>query len=395
MKEPEFIWQQPGWPALCYDSVRVGAEVALARRTQGVVEGKLAALGFEQRQQLAAEAWTQEAMATAAIEGERLDLQAVRSSVARRLGVADLNGAHAPRHIDGLLDIMDDAVSQACAPLTHERLQAWQAALFPTGFSGMRPILVGAYRQHAEPMQIVSGRPGHETVHYEAPPSAAVPPDMAQLLAWLEACAEPEHLIASALAHLWFETIHPFEDGNGRVGRVLIDLVLARDAGEASRLIRISQQLLDQREAYYTALAQAQHGTLDVTDWVVWFVAQVRLACEQASTVVDLSLTKARFWSEHRDQHLSARQRKVVNTLLDAGPGGFAGGMSTQKYESLAATSRATASRELIELEALGLLGTAGAGRSTRYYIKLAGWEPPHDKSPTSTFRENIDQTSL
>ena len=184
MKEPEFIWQQPGWPALRYDSVRVGAEVALARRTQGIVEGKLAALGFEQRQQLAAEAWTQEAMATAAIEGERLDLQAVRSSVARRLGVADLSGAHAPRHIDGLLDIMDDAVSQACAPLTHERLQAWQAALFPTGFSGMRPILVGAYRQHAEPMQIVSGRPGHETVHYEAPPSAAVPPDMAQLLRW-------------------------------------------------------------------------------------------------------------------------------------------------------------------------------------------------------------------
>ena len=357
--------------------MRVGTEVALARRAQGIVEGKLAALGFEQRQQLAAEAWTQEAMATAAIEGERLDLQAVRSSVARRLGVADLKGARAPRHIDGLLDIMDDAARQASAPLTHERLQAWQAALFPTGFSGMRPILVGAYRQHAEPMQIVSGRPGHETVHYEAPPSAAVPADMTQLLAWLEACAEPEHLIQAALAHLWFETVHPFEDGNGRVGRVLIDLVLARDAGEASRLIRISQQLLDQRAAYYTTLAQAQHGTLDATDWVLWFVAQVRLACEQASTVMDLSLTKARFWSEHRNQNLSARQRKVVNTLLDAGPGSFAGGMSTQKYESLAATSRATASRELIELEALGLLAAAGAGRSTRYYVKLEGWAPP------------------
>jgi len=374
MTKPEFIWQQPGWSALHYDRVRVGAEVALARRAQGVVEGKLAVLGFEQRQQLAAEAWTQEAMATAAIEGERLDLQAVRSSVARRLGVIDQKGAHAPRHIDGLLDIMDDAVNQASAPLTDARLQAWQAALFPTGFSGMRPILVGAYRQHAEPMQIVSGRAGHETVHYEAPSSASVTASMAHLLAWLDAGAEPEHLVQAALAHLWFETIHPFEDGNGRVGRVLVDLVLARDAGEASRLIRISQQLLDQREAYYTALAQAQHGALEVSDWVVWFIAQVRLACEQASTVIDLSLTKARFWAEHRDQNLSARQRKVVNTLLDAGPGGFAGGMSTKKYESLATTSRATASRELIELEALGLLCATGAGRSTRYHIKLEGW---------------------
>lgn len=376
MESPKFIWHQPGWPALQYDSARVGAEVALARRAQGVVEGKLAAFGFEQRQQLAAEAWTQEAMATAAIEGERLDLQAVRSSVARRLGVGELKGPNAPRHIDGLLDIMDDAVSKAAAPLTHERLQAWQAALFPTGFSGMRKILVGAYRQHAEPMQIVSGRLGHEKVHYEAPPSAAVPAEMAPLLVWLNAGTEPESLIQAALAHLWFETIHPFEDGNGRVGRVLIDLVLARDAGEASRLIRISQQLLEQREAYYAALAQAQHGSLDVTDWMVWFVAQVRVACEQASTVIDQSLAKARFWSAHRDKDLSTRQRKVVNTLLDAGPGGFEGGMSTKKYESLAATSRATASRELIELVALGLLCTAGAGRSTRYYINLAGWSP-------------------
>jgi Fic family protein len=377
METPEFIWQQPDWPTLTYDRERVGVEVALARRVQGVVEGKLAALGFEQRQQLAAEAWTQEAMATAAIEGERLDLQAVRSSVARRLGVVDLQGAHSPRHIDGLLDIMGDAVDKASAPLTHERLQAWQAALFPTGFSGIRKILAGAYRQHAEPMQIVSGRTGHETVHYEAPSSVAVPVEMAQLLAWFNTRAETESLIQAALAHLWFETIHPFEDGNGRVGRVLIDLVLARDAGEASRLIRISQQLLEQRTAYYTALAQAQHGPLEVTDWVVWFVAQVRLACEQASAVIELSLAKARFWSEHRDKDLSARQRKVVNTLLDAGPGGFAGGMSTQKYESLAATSRATASRELIELEALGLLGSAGAGRSTRYHVNLAGWSPP------------------
>jgi len=357
-----------------YDGPRVAAVLAEARRAQGRVEGQLAALGFDARQQLAAEAWVQEAMSTAAIEGERLDLLAVRSSIARRLGVAQEKGPHAPRHVDGLLDIMDDAVTHASKPLTHERLQAWQAALFPTGYSGMRKLQVGGYRQHAEPMQIVSGPLGRETVHYEAPSSAKVPDEMTRFLAWFNDDTGSEGLVQAALAHLWFETVHPFEDGNGRVGRVIVDLVLARDAGEASRLFRISQQLLETRDAYYAELERAQHGPLDVTPWVVWFVSQIRLACGQASAVIDLALAKARFWSLHHDKDLSARQRKAVNTLLDAGPVGFEGGMSTRKYESLASTSRATASRELIELVSLGLLAAQGAGRSTRYRINLDGW---------------------
>ncbi|MBA3599187.1 MAG: Fic family protein [Methylibium sp.] len=374
-QSPQLVWKQPGWPALRYDRSRVAAEVALARRAQGVVEGKLAALGFEPRQQLTADAWTHEAMSTAAIEGERLDLQAVRSSVARRLGVAQVKGPNVPRHIDGLLDIMDDAVGNAGAALTDERLQSWQAALFPTGFSGMSKILVGAYRRHDEPMQIVSGPPGRGKIHYEAPPSSAVPAEMARFLEWFNAGAEPQSLIQAALAHLWFETVHPFEDGNGRVGRVVIDLVLARDAGEASRLIRISQRLLEKRDEYYEELERAQHGSLDVTAWVDWFIKQVKVACEQASGLIDQSLAKARFWSEHSDKDLTARQRKVVNALLDAGPGGFEGGMSTRKYESLTAASRATSSRELIELVELGLFRPAGAGRSTRYHLNVEGWK--------------------
>jgi Fic family protein len=374
MKSPHLVWQDPGWPKMRYDVALVGTEIALARRAQGVIEGKLAALGFEQRQELAAEAWSQEAVSTAAIEGERLDLQAVRSSVGRRLGVVNGGGPNAPRHIDGLLDIMDDAVSNASAPLSHERLQAWQAALFPTGFSGMSKIRVGAYREHAEPMQIVSGRIGSENVHYEAPPSARVQAEMEQLLKWFNNKAEAESLTQAALAHLWFETIHPFEDGNGRVGRVLVDLVLARDTGEASRLIRLSQRLLEEREDYYHELERAQHGSVDVTSWVVWFVAQVRVACEQASLVIDESLVKARFWFDHRDKELAPRQRKALNALLDAGPGGFEGGMSTKKYENLTGASRATSSRDLIELEQMKLLRQAGAGRSTRYYINIEGW---------------------
>jgi len=331
-------------------------------------------VGFQQRLELAAEAWTQEALSTAAIEGERLDLQAVRSSVARRLGVGDQKGPNAPRHVDGLLDIMDDAVSRAAQPLTHERLYAWQAALFPTGYSGMTKLLVGAYRQHEEPMQIVSGRLGRERVHYVAPPSAQVANEMSRLLDWFASDEEPEGLVRAALAHLWFETIHPFEDGNGRVGRAIVDWVLARDSGETSRMIRISQRLLERRGDYYDELEHAQHGPLDVTGWVVWFVTQFRVACEEASVVIDESLAKARFWLDHRDKELSPRQRKVLNVLLDAGPEGFEGGMSTKKYENLTGASRATSSRDLIELEGLGLLRHTGDGRATRYHLNIPGW---------------------
>ncbi|WP_162600659.1 Fic family protein [Paraburkholderia sp. C35] len=379
------IWQAPTWPGMHYDAVRVGAELSRARRAQGVVEGKLAGLGFEQRLELAAEAWSQDAVATAAIEGERIDLTAVRSSVARRLGVGNQDGPNAPRSVEGLLDIMDDAVRQREAPLTHERLYAWQAALFPTGYSGMVKILVGAYREHAEPMQIISGRVGHERVHYEAPSSADVPAEMQKLLDWFNATTEHDSLVKAALAHLWFETIHPFEDGNGRIGRVLIDLVLARDSGDVSRLIRTSQRLLDRRRDYYEQLERAQHGGLDVTEWVVWFVEQVRVSCEEASRVVDASLEKAVFWMNHQDKVLTARQRKVVNLLIDAGPNGFEGGMSTRKYEGIGGTSRATASRELIELEELGFLRKVGAGRSTRYYLSIQEWGPAdaiHDGEP-------------
>ena len=384
MDAPHFIWQDPDWPAMRYDGAVVGAEVALARRAQGVVEGKLSALGFDQRRTLAAEAWSQEAVATAAIEGERLDLLAVRSSVARRLGVASQPGPSVPRHIDGLLDIMDDAVNRAAAPLSHERLHAWQAALFPTGYSGMRKIRVGAYREHTEPMQIVSGRIGHEKVHYEAPPSSMVAAEMEAMLAWFNHDGNGDSLVRAALAHLWFETVHPFEDGNGRVGRVIVDLVLARDSGETSRLMRISQGLLAKRDDYYIELERAQSGGLDVTAWVAWFVTQVRAACEQAALIIDEAMAKGRFWRAHGDKELSPRQRKVLNVLLDAGPGGFEGGMSTKKYESLTGTSRASASRDLSELEDWGLLLRAGNGRSTRYYPNIPGWDLRAEAAGTS-----------
>ena len=377
MKTPQYIWQQPGWPKLSYDRVPISAAVNAARRVQGFVGGRLSAIGLQERKQLAAESWTQEAVATAAIEGERLDLEAVRSSVCRRLGVKGARAARAPRNVEGLLDIMEDAVGNAGAALTDARLQNWQQALFPSGFSGRNPVLVNAYRDHREPMQIVSGPLGREKVHYEAPSSKVVPAEMKRFLKWFNEGKESDSLVCAALAHLWFETIHPFEDGNGRVGRAIVDLTLARDLGDTSRTIRISQQLRDNGDAYYDQLQLAQRGALDVTAWVLWFVSQVRAACEKAVSVVDQSLAKARFWTTHSDKDLNGRQRKIVNALLDAGPGGFQGGMNTRKYEAMASTSRATASRELIELAGLGMLRMVGAGRSTRYYIELDGWVPP------------------
>ena len=378
-KPSAYVWQQPGWPALRYDGATVAAAVAAARRAQGAVEGRLVAIGMDQRQGIVADAWTQEALSTAAIEGERLDLHAVRSSVARRLGVAQAKSANTPRHVDGLLDVMDNAVSKAHEAMTHDRLQAWQAALFPTGYSGLQRIRVGGYRQHGEPMQIVSGRIGRETVHYQAPPSVQVHAEMSQFLAWLNHPTGEDGLVKAALAHLWFETVHPFEDGNGRVGRAVVDWVLARDtprALEPTRLLRISQQLLAQRRNYYLQLEQAQRSELQVTGWVLWFVSQVHAACDAAAAVVDAALAKATYWNEHRNCDINPRQRKAVNLLLDAGPGGFEGGLSTRKYESLAGVARATASRDLLELLALGLLQQAGAGRSTRYHLALDGWGP-------------------
>jgi Fic family protein len=368
----DYIWQRPGWPQLEHDAAAVASAIAATRRAQGAAEGQLAAIGLVRQQELAADAWTQEALSTAAIEGERLDLETVRSSVARRLGVMPTADRAVPRAVDGLLDVMEDAVARASEPLTHQRLHAWQAALFPTGYSGITRILVGGYREHAEPMQIVGGRIGRETVYYEAPTSARVQAEMDQFLAWLSRPAQSQidSLLQAAQAHLWFETIHPYEDGNGRIGRAIVDWVLAREAGPASRMLRLSQQLLAQRKAYYAQLEQAQHGPLDITPWLVWFIDQIRSAFEATSAVISQSLDKAQFWNEHRSKDLNPRQRKAINLLLDAGPGGFEGGLSTRKYENLTGAARATASRDLIELAGMGLLRQVGAGRSTRYELR-------------------------
>jgi Fic family protein len=370
------IWAKPGWPGLTYDAAETSGVLADASRHQGVVIGKLSGVGMSEQTSILADSWTREAIATAAIEGQNLNLDSVRSSIARRLGTVVSKEGPRSREVEGLLDLMNSAIRGANKPLTADLLCAWQESIFPSGFSGAQVIVTGVYRRAGEPMQIVSGPYGRETVHYIAPPAERVQKEMNLFLDWINSKTNTPMIEKAALAHLWFESIHPFEDGNGRVGRAIIDWVAAREIGENARLIRISEQLLAHRADYYAELEAAQHGDIDVTRWVKWFVGQYGQACLKTAEVVDLALAKAHFLRERITRPLNARQHTIVERLLDAGPRGFEGDLSTKKYEIITGAARATAYRDLADLCDRQILHTFGEGPATRYYIDLPGWEP-------------------
>ena len=393
-KPPRYLWHHPAWPAFTFDAAALSQDLSNARLEQGKLLGLLEAVGLQAGQEVARELWVQEAMATAAIEGEKLDLAAVRSSVAHRLGLADLPTAD--RHVDGLVTVMADATEQYQAPLTQERLCLWQAALFPGGSANLRRIAVGRYRDHADAMQIVSGRLGREVVHYVAPPSAQVPQEMAGFLAWFALPASVpgtasgkapglHGLARAALAHLWFETIHPFEDGNGRLGRAIVDMALAQDMGAAVRVFGMARQMMTTRAAYYDALNLAQRSmsgaALDVTPWVQWFVQAFTQGCITSQAVVKQALEKAEFRQRAAACGVNARQTKVLDRLLEAGNstlgGGFLGGLTSDKYCKLTGTSKATATRDLVDLAVKGLLRITGVGKATRYAIAIDLWVQP------------------
>jgi len=371
MPQRVFIWQRPEWPRFAVREAELAAPLKDARLAQGRVTGKAQALGLAAVDSAAGEIWAAEAVATASIEGETLDLAAVRSSVARRLGLPAPAKARHARDVEGLLDMMQDAVARHAEPLTRKRLFAWQAALFPTGRSGLVKIRTGGWRTGAGPMQVVSGPIGRQKVHYEAPPARAVPRLMGEFLRWFADSARKgiDSFTRAAVAHLWFETIHPFEDGNGRVGRAIVDLVLAQSSGVSIPLYRMSSRLSANRAEYYQELERAQRGTLDATRWAAWFIGKFCVACRESEETIDRSLARARFWARLAHVSLSDRQRKAVNTLLDAVPGGFAGGLSAGKYQNLTSTSRQTASRDLADLVEKGVLRVTGQLKGTRYHL--------------------------
>ncbi len=367
---PKYVWAQPGWPDFTVRAEALAEPLGRARLAQGTVLGLAQALGLESHPEIVHEIWVGEALAPAGIEGEKLNLDAVRSSVMRKLGIPKAGAS--TRHVDGLVDVMDDATRNFGSKLTHARLCGWQAALFPSGRSGLARIETGKYRTNAEPMQIVSGRQGRDKVHYEAPPSSQAHTEMTRFIVWFNSSVPGgtiavDGLVRAALAHLWFETIHPFEDGNGRIGRALADMALAQDANAAVRLYSLSRRLHENRTQYYNALNAAQCGTHDATDWVVWFITQFEAACRQSASIVRAAVDKAHFWRAAPE--MNERQKKVVQKLLDAGPGGFAGGMSAAKYVNITGASKATATRDLADLAERGVLAVAGQGRGTRYTL--------------------------
>jgi Fic family protein len=370
-----WIWQAPTWPRLTFDAGRLARPLALARQESGALYGKAAAIGLDEQAILEREVWSKEAVATAAIEGESIDLATVRSSVARRLGLT-LQSPAVPRAVEGLLDVMENAADVWELPLTRERLCAWQAALFPTA-STIRDIVVGEYRSGADPMQILSGPHGRERVHYQAVAGAAVRAEMHAFLDWFNGTTEVDGLLRAGLAHVWFESIHPFEDGNGRVGRAVVDLALAQDARRSSRLLGISAAMRHRQDDYYDALNIAQRGNGDVTSWLQWFLDTYIEACRSSEALIDEALSRARFWADHRTVSLNEMQRRVLNKMLEAGPGRFDGGLTARKYMAIVGTTRVTASRHLADLLEKGLIVRAAgpSGRSTRYDIALPGWE--------------------
>ena len=372
-----WIWNAQTWPKLVYDQQVLTGAVSRAHSEEGKLLGKADAVGVEDMSRVQSEIWSGEAVATAAIEGEKLDLASVRSSVARRLGIAPTFVAAVPRNVEGLLDVMEDAAANWNSELTEERLFRWQAALFPSGHSSLRIVETGRYRTHSEPMQIVGGPEGKQVVHYEAPPSNAVRPEMRNFLDWFNATKDSgtvDGILRAGLAHVWFESIHPFEDGNGRVGRAIIDMALAQDAHIPYRLHGMSVELRQRQAGYYEALNQAQRGTGDVTEWLAWFTETFADSCHVSAKLIDDALIRARFWGQHKNVELNERQRKALNKLLEAGPGKFEGGMTPRKYVALSRVTSLTASRDLAELVNKGLLVRAGAGRSTHYNLAIPGW---------------------
>ena len=366
-RTPRYLWQLPDWPHLAFDAAALAAPLAQVHRAQGMLAGRMAYLGLAQRDQATLQVLTQEVITTSAIEGERLELDAVRSSVARKLGL-DI-GALAPsdRHVDGVVDVVLDATRNFDQPLTPQRLFGWHAALFPTGYSGRTRITVAAWRTDASgPMQVVSGPVGREKVHFEAPPAATLPAQTQAFFDWFEAAPAGDALIKAGLAHLWLVTLHPFDDGNGRLSRAVGDMALARAEGTHQRFYSFSAQIQRERKDYYDQLEATQRGTLDVTPWLHWFLGCLLRAVEGADATRAGVLDKAQFWQRWAGTPMNARQTLVLNHVLD----GMEGKLTNAKWAAMGKCSADTALRDINDLLERGVLRRLeGGGRSIGYEL--------------------------
>jgi Fic family protein len=366
-----YIYQQPTWPAFTWQHEHLEPLLGAVRHQQGRVLGHMEALGFSVQAEALLQTLTLEALKSSEIEGEILPSEQVRSSLARRLGIAVAGLVPAERRVEGVVEMLLDATQGFAQPVTAERLCAWQAALFPTGRSGLQRLQVGAWRTGAKgPMQVVSGAIGREQVHFEAPAAEMVAAEMTRFLTWFKARTPLDAVLKAGVAHLWFVTIHPFEDGNGRVARALTELQLARADASAQRFYSLSAQMRLERSAYYAQLEAAQKAGLDITAWLEWFLACLSRALRATEQTLAQVLAKARFWERHAAFPFNARQQRLLNQLLD----GFEGKLTSSKWALIAKCSQDTATRDIQALLAQGILAReAAGGRSTSYRLAEAG----------------------
>ena len=367
---PAHIWQRPEWPQFQQDTARLAKHLAHARHIQGKLLGRMEALGFEMRSEATLRTLTEDVVKTSEIEGEILVPDQVRSSIANRLGL-DVGGLPVPdRNVDGVVEMALDATRNYAEPLTEDRLLSWHAALFPTGRSGMRRIRVGQWRDDADgPMEVVSGPLGRQRVHYTAPPGERLGDEISRFLEWFEDTQPMEPVLAAGIAHLWFVTIHPLEDGNGRIARAIADMALARSEESPERFYSMSAQIRLERKTYYEILETTQKGGLDITDWQVWFLECLARAIENAQPTLSAILRKASFWQTHAHGSLNQRQVKILNLLLD----GFDQRLTSSKWATMTHCSQDTANRDIRDLIERGiLLRCQAGGRSTSYDMSPA-----------------------
>lgn len=362
-----YIYQKEGWPHFTWDTDGIVVLLGEVRYLQGRLIGKMIELGFDQQNEASLSTLTLEIVKSNEIEGEILNPNQVRSSIARKLGL-DIGGLVASdRHIDGVVDMMLDATKNYQKKITAERLFGWHAALFPTGYSGMYKIKVGGWREDTTgPMQVISGAMGKRKIHFEAPASEKLVHEMEILLNWVNKEERLDPILKAGVAHFWFVTIHPFEDGNGRIARGLTELLLARADGLSERYYSMSAQIRKERKSYYEILEKSQKGKVDITAWLTWFLTCLKNALESSEDLLEVVLFKHRYWNQHSGKVLNARQIKLLNRLLD----GFTGKLTSKKWAKIGKCSADTALRDITDLIEKGMLERSlSGGRSTSYEI--------------------------
>lgn len=359
-----YIYEQKNWPQFTWDAESISKILGSVRHRQGQILGQMQALGFRIQEETMLKALTMDVIKSSEIEGELLNPEQVRSSIARRLGIEIAGTLPAERDVEGIVEMMLDATQRYDIPLTDERLFDWHAALFPTGRSGMYKIKTAAWRDDI--MQVTSGAMGKETVHFEAPPASKVPTEMSAFLNWVEKYTDIDDVLKAGLAHLWFITIHPFDDGNGRIARAITDMLLARADKSSQRFYSMSAQIQAERNKYYDILESTQKGNLDITAWLIWFLDCLMRSMEQTDETIKKTMARAQFWEKNKETSFNARQQKILQLLLDD----FFGTLKVSKYAKIAKTSTDTALRDLQDLVKKEVLEQVGSGRSTSYQLR-------------------------